>query len=108
MPRFHKIIPWIALLMGMIILVTTTFAQEGGLSLSWFTIDAGGGTSMSSDSIYTLHDTIGQLDTQLMTGGSFELSGGFWKPNSPGNRPSEAGDIMNFLPIISKFFQQIH
>src|SRR5215467_12747783 len=44
--------------------------------LSWFTIDGGGGQASSGD--FSLGGTIGQPDAGAMTGGSFELVGGFW------------------------------
>ncbi len=44
--------------------------------MTWFTIDGGGGT-MSSGNL-TLDGTVGQADAGVLTGGGFELSGGFW------------------------------
>ena len=48
------------------------------LSIDWFTIDGGGGTSSGGD--FALRGTIGQPDTNArpMTGGGFSLTGGFW------------------------------
>jgi hypothetical protein len=45
-------------------------------SISWFTIDSGGGYSTGSN--FELDGTIGQHDAGFMSGGSYELSGGFW------------------------------
>lgn len=45
--------------------------------LSWFTID-GGGAVLSTGGVFELGGTIGQPDAGVMTGGSFELVGGFW------------------------------
>src|SRR5262245_54667978 len=50
------------------------------LDLSWSTIDCGGGASAGG--LFDLSGTIGQPDagsfSQPMTGGAFELVGGFW------------------------------
>jgi len=45
-------------------------------SISWYTIDGGGGTSSGSN--YVLSGTIGQPDAGYHNGGSYELLGGFW------------------------------
>jgi len=54
-------------------------AQSGGpYEIVSYTID-GGGTTSSTGGAFTLGGTIGQPDAgQTMTGGSFELTGGFW------------------------------
>jgi len=49
-------------------------------TISWSTIDGGGGTS--SGGPYTLTGTIGQPDAAYSAGGSYELLGGFW-PGGP-------------------------
>lgn len=52
-------------------------AQSGGnFSLSWSTIDGGGGTS--SGGKYQVMGTIGQPDAGVLSGGKFQLEGGFW------------------------------
>ena len=59
---------------------STAFAQTGGgYDLTWSTIDGGGATSIGG--AFSLSGTIGQPDAQtppVMTGGTFELTGGFW------------------------------
>ena len=46
-------------------------------SISWWTVDGGGGTS--SGGAYTLSGTIGQADASTpMSGGAYTLTGGFW------------------------------
>ena len=46
-------------------------------TIPWFTIDSGGG--YSAGSAFELEGTIGQPDAgPVMTGGTFEVSGGFW------------------------------
>ena len=52
-------------------------AQSGGsFSLSWSTIDGGGGTSSAGK--YQVMGTIGQPDAGVLSGGNFKLQGGFW------------------------------
>lgn len=51
-------------------------AAAQAYSLSWSTIDGGGGTS--SGGSYTISGTIGQPDAGRLTGGSYVLDGGFW------------------------------
>ncbi len=68
---------------------TSTFANSGyfvdvvfespcqEFDLSWFTIDAGGGTS--TDGTFTVSGTIGQPDTGRMTGAPyFSVMAGYW------------------------------
>jgi hypothetical protein len=81
---------------------TTTFAIASlsaialaahAFDLTWQTIDGGGGTSSSLD--LTLTGTIGQADAApILSGGSFELQGGFWPGIATGTRlPSCLGDL---------------
>jgi len=53
-------------------------ATAQNYSIDWFTMDGGAGTSAGGP--YLLSGTIGQPDAnqQVMTGGGFSLSGGFW------------------------------
>ncbi|TVQ51036.1 MAG: hypothetical protein EA377_13425 [Phycisphaerales bacterium] len=53
-----------------------TMESTLGFDLSWFTIDSGGG--VSSSGAIVLSGTIGQFDAGMMSGGSFELAGGYW------------------------------
>ncbi|MCA9279145.1 MAG: hypothetical protein H6815_14295 [Phycisphaeraceae bacterium] len=52
----------------------------GGFDLTWSTIDCGGAGSNnpSTGGNFSLMGTIGQHDVGVMSGGNFELSGGFW------------------------------
>jgi hypothetical protein len=61
----------------LVLTVTTTLGQTGGsYDLTWNTIDGGGRTS--SGGPYTVTGTIGQPDAGTMSGGRYELFGGFW------------------------------
>ncbi len=53
----------------------TALAQMGP-DLSWNTIDSGGGTSVGG--AFEVSGTIGQPDAGAMSGGEFDLAGGFW------------------------------
>jgi hypothetical protein len=51
-------------------------AASARLSIDWFTMDGGGGTSTNGQ--YSLTGTIGQPDAGAMSGGPYSLIGGFW------------------------------
>ena len=53
-------------------------ALAGDLSLDWWTVNGGGGTSLSTDGRFELSGTAGQPDAGFMAGGAFFLQGGFW------------------------------
>ena len=61
-------------------LILGTIALSGlalGLSVDWFTIDGGGGTSTGG--VYSVSGTIGQPDAGgPHTNGVYSLTGGFW------------------------------
>jgi hypothetical protein len=61
--------------------------------LSWWTVDGGGATGLTSGS-YTLSGTAGQPDAGSLSSGDYDLAGGFWT--------SLVTLIHNFLPIIWK------
>jgi len=70
-----RIIVLVAL--AVLALASAAQAQSGGpYTLSWSTVDGGGGTSTGGP--YALAGTIGQPDAGLLAGGSYTLSGGFW------------------------------
>jgi hypothetical protein len=65
-------------LVGLIFL-SGTVAIGDDFDLSWWTVD-GGGYMWSTGESFELGGTLGQPEAQtvIMTGGSFELTGGFW------------------------------
>jgi len=70
-----RIIVLVAL--ALVALAPAVRAQSGGpYTLSWSTVDGGGGTSTGGP--YALAGTIAQPDAGLLAGGSYTLSGGFW------------------------------
>ncbi len=60
--------------------------------LSWYTID-GGGEMFTSGGDFELSGTIGQPDPGAMTGGDFELVGGFWPISGGDSPPCDACDM---------------
>ena len=68
-------------------------AQSGGsFSLTWWSVDGGGG--VSSGSSYTLQGSAGQPDAGVVSGSSYVLNGGFWLGQTAG------GNTAVYLPII--------
>lgn len=63
-------------------------AQADVFDVPWWTID-GGGMLYSTGGAFELSGTIGQADAGALTGGPFELTGGFWR----GTRASTLGDL---------------
>ena len=63
------------LMVGLLVSSLSGWAQS--YNLSWFTID-GGGITFSSAGNFTLSGTIGQPDAGMLSGGNYELTGGFW------------------------------
>jgi hypothetical protein len=72
----------VIVLLAIFLLITAhALAQSGGdYTLTWSTIDGGGG--LSSGGPYVLTGTIGQPDAAWSSGGQYELLGGFW-PGGP-------------------------
>jgi hypothetical protein len=65
------------LLITLLLPVTAAYAQSGGgYDLTWSTVDNGGAVSTGGD--YALGGAAGQPDAGTLSGGNFELSGGFW------------------------------
>ncbi len=64
----------------LMLVLTASYAAQAGnppaFEIPWFTFDGGG--AMSQGGTFTVAGTIGQPDTGVMTGGGFDLSGGFW------------------------------
>lgn len=69
---------------GLFVVAAGGLASENAgpppFEIPWHSIDGGGGTSDGGP--FTVTGTIGQHDTGTMTGGGFEISGGFWAASS--------------------------
>ena len=75
-------------------IASAIIAAPAALSIPWWTVDAGGGTSRGGP--FALSGTAGQADAARMTGGSYSLHGGFWNPE----RGAISGvTYQNFLPL---------
>jgi len=86
----NAVVRWMILL-STVFLISSAPAQTGGpYQLSWSTIDGGGGTSAGGS--YKLTGTIGQPDAYWISGGIYELLGGFW-PGVSGETTSITGDF---------------
>ena len=81
-------------LLGVIVLslsMLTAPAYGQDYDIDWFTID-GGGEMFSTGGDYTLSGTVGQPDAGEMSGGSYNLTGGFWFGQVPGDCDND-GDV---------------
>ena len=69
------------LLVLLLLLIGTTIASaqtDTDYSISWWTVDGGGGDSQSADEQYKLNGSIGQPDVGHATGNGYSVKGGFW------------------------------
>ncbi|GMU81624.1 MAG: hypothetical protein AMXMBFR47_14950 [Planctomycetota bacterium] len=64
-------------LVGILAALACAGSAHAQYDLSWHTID-GGGQTFSVGGVFEVGGTIGQPDAGTLTGGVFELSGGFW------------------------------
>ena len=84
-------------------------SAHGPLSIRWYTIDGGGGSSTVGT--LRLRGTIGQPDASAanaMTAGTLRLTGGFWAAaDAPACRVDVNGDtgadVLDFLDFIDAF-----
>ena len=63
---------------GALLVAFLVLAAPNAFSISWWTVDGGGGVSQSTGGEYTLQGTIGQADAGSSQGGDYGLEGGFW------------------------------
>jgi len=63
---------------------SVAWSSAGEFEIARSTID-GGGVMRSTGGSYELSGTIGQPDAGLMSGGAFDLTGGFWFAVDPGD-----------------------
>lgn len=73
-----KFIQWVRIaIAGLIFGAGPTAQGDPPLTMSWHTLDGGGGWAYGD--LFSLSGTIGQPDAGYMSAGSFEMFGGFWK-----------------------------
>lgn len=58
------------------LLVATSKPLQAQTTISWFTVDGGGGSSQGG--AVTVTGTIGQPDAGLLSSGEIQIQGGFW------------------------------
>jgi hypothetical protein len=68
----------------------------GGFAIGWWTADGGGRTSQGGT--FALSGTIGQPDAGPLSGGTYELTGGFWNEAVKGIS-SYALPSKTYLPV---------
>ena len=88
---------------ALLALVAST-AAAADFTIVQYTIDGGGGTSTGGG--FSLQGTIGQPDAGYLTGGSFDLEGGFWTstPTCPGDTDGDADvDLSDLALLLSQF-----
>ncbi len=73
----------VILSMGLLAVCGAALAGEP-FAIDWHTID-GGGKISSTGGGFELSATIGQADAGVLTGGGFQLTGGFWFEQPPGD-----------------------
>ncbi len=78
--------------------------------MNWYTIDGGGATFLTSGA-YSLGGTAGQPDAGFMSGGDFELGGGFWYgvieipcyPNCDNSTTPPILNVLDFACFLNAF-----
>jgi len=94
--RVHLLILVLALLViGSMLGDTWVRAQASPYTLSWWTVDGGGGTLSGGG--YTLSSTAGQPDAATWAGGEYLLGGGFWGV-------ARIGEYALYLPLVLRQF----
>jgi hypothetical protein len=84
--------------LALLALVSSALAQSGGdYELTWSTVD-GGGCMFSTGGGYSLGGTVGQPDAGLLTGGDYNLGGGFWA----GGVVVAGADFSIYLPLVMR------
>ncbi len=79
--------------LGLLACAVLPLAAAQQYEIDWWTVDSGGGAS--SGGYFDVAGTVGQHDagTTIMTGGGFELTGGFWGVTTTGEPQYEVGDL---------------
>lgn len=87
------ITPTLSVVLLLAVTGSTAHGGPGRYSLAWHTVD-GGGVTFSTGGAFTLGGTIGQPDAgPVMSGGEFQLIGGFWAAATSGVPVTCAEDL---------------
>lgn len=91
------------------LMLVTIIARAQTFDLSWYTID-GGGATFSAGGIFEVGGSIGQPDVGRMTGGMYEIVGGFWSGvgadacDLPGNLDGDRDvDLTDLSTLLANF-----
>ncbi len=95
---YRKLIPWLVVVGGLLLLAVVPVLAAVTYDLSWWTVDGGGSTSSGGG--YTLTGTIGQPDAGVLAGGGYALAGGFW-----GGAAAGAVQHHLYLPLVLKNYR---
>ena len=81
---------------GLLLAAGTAYAQATVFTLSWWTVDSGGGDLSGTG--YTLSGTTGQPDAGTLSGSGYSLAGGFWG----GGIPNIIEQLKLYLPLMKR------
>ena len=94
------------------LLLSAATARAQSFDLSWHTID-GGGATFSTGGIFEIGGSIGQPDAGVLTGGVFQVSGGFWAGGAvdpcslPGDLDNDRDvDLTDLATLLANFGTQ--
>ncbi len=90
-----RIFVFVLILLGLLAVFGVAAAGVTGFSIPWWTVDAGGGQSAGGS--YQVDGTLGQPDAGTLSGGAYELQGGFW---DAGTAPTPPPTLYLYLPIV--------
>jgi len=90
----RKIILLLITSLIMVLLISAALSPSQDFNMTWWSVDSGGGSCGGGD--FSLNGTIGQTDTDTMTGGEFTLAGGI----SPGEAVLLEVEI--YLPLLKR------
>ncbi len=89
-------------------MLLTSQAHAQTYEINWYTVDCGG-EMFTFGGIFELSGSIGQPDAGTLSGGVFELAGGFWPatqppPNCPADINGDgAVDVLDFFAFVTAF-----
>ncbi|MFW6184475.1 MAG: hypothetical protein ACOC8X_11815 [Chloroflexota bacterium] len=95
----YRIVAITMVLLAALLLAGGAFSQaSSGYRINWWTVDGGGGSSSAGQ--LSLSGTVGQADAGILSGGMYELHGGFWTAAVQTDGGSSKGRHTIALPLI--------